>query len=84
MGTGPRYCPSIEDKVKRFPDRPRHQIFVEPEGLDSEEMYLNGISSSLPEEVQNQFLHTLPGLEHVEVVRPGYAVEYDCCRIRLP
>ena len=77
MGTGPRYCPSIEDKVKRFPDRPRHQIFVEPEGLDSEEMYLNGISSSLPEEVQNQFLHTLPGLEHVEVVRPGYAVEYD-------
>ena len=77
VGTGPRYCPSIEDKVKRFPDRPRHQIFVEPEGLDSEEMYLNGISSSLPEEVQNQFLHTLPGLEHVEVVRPGYAVEYD-------
>ncbi|MCQ2603931.1 MAG: tRNA uridine-5-carboxymethylaminomethyl(34) synthesis enzyme MnmG [Spirochaetia bacterium] len=77
VGLGPRYCPSIEDKVKRFPDRERHQIFVEPEGLDSEEMYLNGISSSLPEEVQNQFLHTLPGLEHVEVVRPGYAVEYD-------
>jgi tRNA uridine 5-carboxymethylaminomethyl modification enzyme len=77
VGTGPRYCPSIEDKVKRFPDRPRHQIFVEPEGLESEEMYLNGISSSLPEEVQDQFLHTLPGLEHVEIVRPGYAVEYD-------
>ena len=77
VGTGPRYCPSIEDKVKRFPDRERHQIFVEPEGLDTEEMYLNGISSSLPELVQEAFLRTLPGLEHVEVMRPGYAVEYD-------
>ncbi len=77
VGTGPRYCPSIEDKVKRFPDRERHQIFVEPEGLDTEEMYLNGISSSLPEVVQEEFLRTLPGLENVQVMRPGYAVEYD-------
>lgn len=77
VGTGPRYCPSIEDKVKRFPDRDRHQIFVEPEGLDTEEMYLNGISSSLPEMVQEEFLRTLPGLENVQVMRPGYAVEYD-------
>ena len=76
-GVGPRYCPSIEDKVVRFSDKPRHQIFVEPEGLNSEEMYLNGISSSLPEEVQDEFLHTLPGLEEVIVMRPGYAVEYD-------
>jgi tRNA uridine 5-carboxymethylaminomethyl modification enzyme len=76
-GIGPRYCPSIEDKVVKFPDRDRHQIFVEPEGLGSEEMYLNGISSSLPEEVQERFLKTLPGLERVEVMRPGYAVEYD-------
>jgi tRNA uridine 5-carboxymethylaminomethyl modification enzyme len=77
VGVGPRYCPSIEDKVVRFPDRGRHQIFVEPEGLGSEEMYLNGISSSLPEEVQERFIRTLPGLEHVEIMRPGYAVEYD-------
>ncbi|MBF9018511.1 MULTISPECIES: tRNA uridine-5-carboxymethylaminomethyl(34) synthesis enzyme MnmG [unclassified Oceanispirochaeta] len=77
VGTGPRYCPSIEDKVKRFPDRERHQIFVEPEGLDTEEMYLNGISSSLPEIVQEKFLRTLPGLKNVEIMRPGYAVEYD-------
>ncbi|MBI9107626.1 MAG: tRNA uridine-5-carboxymethylaminomethyl(34) synthesis enzyme MnmG [Spirochaetales bacterium] len=77
VGTGPRYCPSIEDKVVRFPDRDRHQIFVEPEGLDSEEMYLNGISSSLPETVQEAFLRTIPGLEDVRVMRPGYAVEYD-------
>ena len=77
VGTGPRYCPSIEDKVMRFPDRERHQIFVEPEGLESEEMYLNGISSSLPEEVQEAFLKTLPGLEKLEIIRPGYAVEYD-------
>ncbi|MDY7029298.1 MAG: tRNA uridine-5-carboxymethylaminomethyl(34) synthesis enzyme MnmG [Spirochaetota bacterium] len=77
VGVGPRYCPSIEDKVVRFPDRNRHQIFVEPEGLGSEEMYLNGISSSLPEEVQERFIRTLPGLEHVQFMRPGYAVEYD-------
>ncbi len=77
VGVGPRYCPSIEDKVVRFPDRDRHQIFVEPEGLGTEEMYLNGISSSLPEEVQERFIRTLPGLENVEIMRPGYAVEYD-------
>ena len=77
VGRGPRYCPSIEDKVMRFPDRTRHQIFVEPEGLETEEMYLNGISSSLPEEVQQRFLRTVPGLEDVIVMRPGYAVEYD-------
>jgi len=76
-GVGPRYCPSIEDKVTRFPDRQRHQIFVEPEGLGTEEAYLNGISSSLPEEVQEAFLRTVPGLERLVVVRPGYAVEYD-------
>jgi len=76
-GIGPRYCPSIEDKVMRFPERDRHQIFVEPEGLSTEEVYLNGISSSLPEEVQERFLRTVPGLERLEVVRPGYAVEYD-------
>ncbi|HDQ15312.1 MAG TPA: tRNA uridine-5-carboxymethylaminomethyl(34) synthesis enzyme MnmG [Sediminispirochaeta sp.] len=77
VGVGPRYCPSIEDKVVRFPDRERHQIFVEPEGLGTEEMYLNGISSSLPEEVQENFIRTLPGLRHAEIMRPGYAVEYD-------
>ncbi|MFW6293108.1 MAG: tRNA uridine-5-carboxymethylaminomethyl(34) synthesis enzyme MnmG, partial [Spirochaetota bacterium] len=76
-GTGPRYCPSIEDKVVKFPDRDRHQIFVEPEGAGTKEMYLNGISSSLPEEVQEAFLRTIPGLERVHVMRPGYAVEYD-------
>ncbi len=77
VGTGARYCPSIEDKVVKFPDKDRHQIFIEPEGLDTEEMYLNGISSSMPEEVQEQFIHTIPGLEQAEIMRPGYAVEYD-------
>lgn len=77
VGKGPRYCPSIEDKVTRFPDRGRHQIFIEPEGIDTEEMYMNGISSSLPEHVQEEFIRTLPGLENVEIMRPGYAVEYD-------
>jgi tRNA uridine 5-carboxymethylaminomethyl modification enzyme len=76
-GRGPRYCPSIEDKVVRFPQRERHQVFVEPEGLATDEVYLNGISSSLPEDVQERFIRTIPGLEKLEVVRPGYAVEYD-------
>lgn len=80
VGVGPRYCPSIEDKVVRFPERDRHQIFIEPEGFESEELYLNGISSSLPETVQRDFLRTLPGLERVHVMRPGYAVEYDFVR----
>ena len=77
VGKGPRYCPSIEDKVVRFPDRERHQIFVEPEGVGTEEMYLNGLSSSLPERVQHEFIRTLPGLERAEIMRPAYAVEYD-------
>lgn len=77
VGLGPRYCPSLEDKVVRFPDRDRHQIFVEPEGLGSQEMYLNGISSSLPEEVQQRFIHSIRGLEHAHIMRCGYAVEYD-------
>jgi tRNA uridine 5-carboxymethylaminomethyl modification enzyme len=76
-GIGPRYCPSIEDKVVRFGDRSQHQIFIEPEGVDTEEMYLNGISSSLPEPVQRRFLRTIVGLEDVEIMKPGYAVEYD-------
>lgn len=78
-GVGPRYCPSIEDKVTRFPDKPRHQLFIEPCGLDTEEMYLQGMSSSLPEEVQEAFYHTIPGLEHVKIMRSAYAIEYDCC-----
>lgn len=76
-GVGPRYCPSIEDKVQRFADRDRHQIFLEPEGLDDHLVYPNGISNALPEDVQVAFLRTIPGLENVEVVRPGYAIEYD-------
>ena len=77
-GTGPRYCPSIEDKVVRFSDKERHQIFIEPMGLDTEEMYVQGMSSSLPEEVQIAMYRTIPGLEHVEFTRPAYAIEYDC------
>lgn len=76
-GVGPRYCPSIEDKVIRFPERDRHHIFIEPEGLTTHEMYLNGASSSLPEEVQQDFIHSIPGLEEARIVRPAYAVEYD-------
>ena len=78
-GIGPRYCPSIEDKVVRFPDKSRHQLFIEPCGVDTEEMYLQGMSSSLPEEVQRDFYRTIPGLEHVEMMRSAYAIEYDCC-----
>jgi tRNA uridine 5-carboxymethylaminomethyl modification enzyme len=76
-GIGPRYCPSIEDKVVNFPDRTRHHVFVEPEGLDTDEMYLNGVSTSLPEDVQESYLHTIAGLENAKIARPGYAVEYD-------
>ena len=78
-GIGPRYCPSIEDKVVRFSEKPRHQIFVEPCGLDTEEMYLQGMSSSLPEDVQNAMYRTIRGFEHLEIMRPAYAIEYDCC-----
>ena len=76
-GIGPRYCPSLEDKVMRFPDRERHQLFLEPEGLDVEEIYVNGFSMSLPAEIQRELIHSLPGLESAEMLRPGYAVEYD-------
>jgi tRNA uridine 5-carboxymethylaminomethyl modification enzyme len=76
-GRGPRYCPSVEDKVVKFPDAPRHQIFLEPEGLDTRELYVNGLSTSLPPNVQLEFLHAVPGLEHAKMTRPGYAIEYD-------
>ena len=77
-GIGPRYCPSIEDKVNRFKDKERHQLFVEPEGLDTDEMYIQGMSSSLPEDVQQDFYHTIKGLENIVITRPAYAIEYDC------
>ena len=82
QGIGPRYCPSIEDKVKRFRDRERHQIFLEPEGLDTDEVYVNGISTSLPRDVQESFVRTIVGLEHAKFIRYGYAVEYDCIDAR--
>ena len=77
-GTGPRYCPSIEDKVVKFADKDRHQIFIEPEGINTNEMYVGGMSSSLPEDVQHEMYRTLPGMEHVKIVRNAYAIEYDC------
>lgn len=78
-GIGPRYCPSIEDKIKRFSDKPRHQLFIEPMGLDTDEMYIQGMSTSLPEDIQLEFMRTIEGLENVEIMRNAYAIEYDCC-----
>lgn len=78
QGIGPRYCPSIEDKVVKFADKERHQIYLEPEGRDTNEIYVNGLSTSMPKEVQVDFIHTIPGLEHAEIIRFGYAIEYDC------
>ena len=77
-GVGPRYCPSVETKIARFPDKERHQLFLEPEGLHTNEMYVQGMSTSLPTDVQEAFLTTIPGLEHARIMRPGYAIEYDC------
>ena len=77
-GTGPRYCPSIEDKIVKFPDKPRHQVFIEPEGEYTSEMYVGGMSSSLPEDVQYAMYHSVPGLEHAKIIRNAYAIEYDC------
>src|SRR5699024_4492617 len=76
-GTGPRYCPSIEDKIVRFHDKPRHQVFLEPEGRNTEEVYVQGLSTSLPEFIQTDILRSIPGLEKAEMMRPGYAIEYD-------
>src|SRR5206468_1839661 len=76
-GIGPRYCPSLEDKIVRFPHRERHQVFLEPEGIDAREIYVNGLSTSLPRQVQEELVHALPGLADATLLRPGYAVEYD-------
>ncbi len=81
-GTGPRYCPSIEDKVVRFADKNRHQVFIEPEGIHTDEMYIGGMSSSLPEDVQIAMYRPVPGLEHAQIVRNAYAIEYDCIDAR--
>ena len=77
-GVGPRYCPSIETKIVRFPEKTRHQLFIEPCGLDTEEMYIQGFSSSMPEDVQIRMLRTVAGLEQAEIMRPAYAIEYEC------